>query len=304
LPFLTKANYRVGKALELVHGDLCGFIKPATPGGKTLFLLMVDDMSRYMWLVLLSANSDATKLIKQVQAEAEAESGKKLKVLRTDTGGEFTSSSFIDYCNELGVRRHLTAPYSPQQNGVVERQNQTVVGTTRSMLKAVGMPGKFWGEAFMTAVYTLNRSPTCNVEGRTSYEAWHGKKSSMHHLRVFGCTAYMKITRPRLTKLDDRGLKTVFISYKPGSKAYRLYDPISGRVQVSRDVVFDENTFWRWDNPDTEEQGAEPFTVEYLITEPDEGGAPGYGAPSTTPSHTSSPAVPPGTSASTPPLVQ
>jgi transposase InsO family protein len=304
LPFPTKANYRVGKALELVHGDLCGLIKPATPGGKTLFLLMVDDMSRYMWLVLLSANSDAAKLIKQVQAEAEAESGKKLKVLRTDRGGEFTSSSFIDYCNELGVRRHLTAPYSPQQNGVMERQNQTVVGTTRSMLKAVGMPGKFWGEAFMTAVYTLNRSPTRNVEGRTSYEAWHGKKSSMHHLRVFGCIAYMKITRPRLTKLDDRGLKTVFISYKPGSKAYRLYDPISGRVQVSRDVVFDENTFWRWDNPDTEEQGAEPFTVEYLITEPDEGGAPGYGAPSTTPSRTASPAVPPGTSASTPPLVQ
>jgi transposase InsO family protein len=114
LPFQTKANYHAGKALELVHGDLCRPIKPATPGGKTLFLLMVDDMSRYMWLVLLSAKSDAAKLIKQVQTEAEAESGKKLKVLRTDRGGEFTSSSFIDYCNELGVRRHLTMPYSPQ----------------------------------------------------------------------------------------------------------------------------------------------------------------------------------------------
>jgi hypothetical protein len=172
------------------------------------------------------------------------------------------------------------------------------------MLKAVGMPGKFWGEAVMTVVYTLNRSPTRSVEGRTSYEAWHGKKPSVHHLRVFGCIAYMKITRPHLTKLDDRGLKTVFIGYEPGSKAYRLYDPVSGRVQVSRDVAFDENTFWHWDNPDTEEQGAEPFMVEYLITKPDEGGAPDYGAPSTTPSRTASPAVPPGTSASTPPLVQ
>jgi hypothetical protein len=126
----------------------------------------------------------------------------------------------------------------------------------------------------------------------------------VHHLRVFGCIAYMKITRPHLTKLDDRGLKMVFIGYEPGSKAYRLYDLVSGRVQVSRDVVFDENTFWRWDNPDTEEQGAEPFTVEYLITELDEGGALDYGAPSTTPSRTASPAVPPGTSALTPPLVQ
>jgi hypothetical protein len=182
-------------------------------------------------------------MIKHVQAQVEAESGKKLKVLRTDRGGEFTSSSFIDYCNEVGVRRHLTAPYSPQQNGVVERRNQTVVGTARSMMKAAGMPGRFWGEAVVTAVYILNRSPSRSVEGRTPYEAWHDKKPSVHHLRVFGCIAYMKITCPHLAKLDDRGLKMVFIGYEPRSKAYRLYNPADGQVHVSRDVIFNKNTF-------------------------------------------------------------
>jgi hypothetical protein len=94
----SKSSYR-----DLVHSDLCKPIKPATPGSKTMFLLMVDDMSRYMWLILLSAKSDAARMIKQVQAQVEAECGKKLKVLHMDRGGEFTSSSFIDYCNGTGV---------------------------------------------------------------------------------------------------------------------------------------------------------------------------------------------------------
>jgi hypothetical protein len=109
------------------------------------------------------------------------------------------------------------APYSPQQNGVVERWNQTVVGAARSMLKATGMPGRFWGEAVMMVVYILNHSLTHSVEGKMSYQAWHGKKLLVHHLRVFGYIAYMKITWPHLTKLDDRGLKTSFIGYEPRS---------------------------------------------------------------------------------------
>jgi hypothetical protein len=277
-----------------------------------MFLLMVDDMSRYMWLILLSAKSDVARMIKQVHAQAEAECGKRSKVLRTDRGGEFTSSRFIDYCNDTGVRRHLMVPYSPQQNGVVERRNQTVVGAARSMLKAAGMLGRFWGEAVMTAIYLLNRSPTHSVDGNTSYQAWYGKKPMVHHLRVFGCVVYMKITRPHLTKLDDRGLKTVFIGYEPESNVYQLYSPTDGRVHVSCDVIFDENTFWSWDSDNTGEQGGEPFTVEYLIIEPGEGGAPDGAAstpaPSLAPTPASSPRTPTPAHATppalTPPLAQ
>jgi hypothetical protein len=118
----------------------------------------------------------------------------------------------------------------------------------------------------------------------------------VHHLRVFGCVVYMKITWPHLTKLDDRGLKMVFIGYEPGSKAYQLYNPDDGRVHVSHDVIFDENTFWSWDGDNTGEQGGEPFTVEYLITEPNEGGAPADAtstpAPSLAPTPVPSPRTP------------
>jgi hypothetical protein len=104
----------------------------------------------------------------------------------------------------------------------MEHRIQTVVGAARSMLKAADMPGRFWGEAVVMAIYVLNHSLTRSIEGKTPYQAWHGKKPSVHHIRVFRCIAYMKITWPHLAKLDDRGLKTVFISYETGSKVYRL----------------------------------------------------------------------------------
>ena len=100
-----------------------------------------------------------------------------------------------------------------------------IVGTARSILRARGVPGHFWGEAVHTAVYLLNRAPTAALDGKTPYQAWYGKKPPVHFLKVFGCVAYIKRLRPHLTKLDDRGQKVVFIGYQSGSKAYRFYDP-------------------------------------------------------------------------------
>ena len=98
--------------------------------------------------------------------------------LRTDRGGEFTSIECAEHCAAEGVRRQLTAPYSPQQNGMVERRNGTMVAAAWSMLKAKGLPGWFWGEAVSVAVYVLNKFPTKSMGGMTPFEAWYGKKSA------------------------------------------------------------------------------------------------------------------------------
>ena len=133
-PFPKAAKFRAQEELELVHGDLCGPITPATPAGNVYFLLLVDDMSRFMWLTLLRSKADAPAAIQAFQARVERETGKKLKVLRTDNGGEFTSVEFGEYCAGEGIQRHHSAPYTPQQNGVVEQRNQTVVAMARSIL--------------------------------------------------------------------------------------------------------------------------------------------------------------------------
>lgn len=281
LPFPQQASFRAKERLELVHGDLCGPVTPATPGGRRYFLLLVDDLSRYMWVMVLGSKGEAPDAIRRAQVAVEAESGRKLRVLRTDNGGEFTAAEFASYCADEGIQRHYSAPYSPQQNGVVERRNQTVVGMARALLKQRGMPAVFWGEAVLTAVYILNRSPTKALDGRTPYEAWHGRKPAVSHLRVFGCLAFAK-ELGHIGKLDDRSTPGVFIGYAEGSKAYRILDPKTQRVRTARDVVFNEGRGWKWDK--AVDDGSTPtyddFIVEYVHFK-EAGGASSSSSPST-----------------------
>lgn len=145
-PFPQHTEHRHSEPLALLHGDLCGPISPPTTSGNRYFLL-VDDYSHFMWVALLPSKDGAPAAIRRIQAAVERKSGHKLRTLRTDRGGGggggFTVGHFQEYCVDLGVRRELTVPYSPQQNGVVERRNQSVVGTARSMLKAKHLPGMF-----------------------------------------------------------------------------------------------------------------------------------------------------------------
>jgi IS30 family transposase len=156
--------------------------------------------------------------IRRAQAAAEVNCGRKLCMLRTDNGGEFTVAKFMSYCADEGVQRHYSTAYNPQQNGVIERRNQTVVGMARALLKQRGMPAIFWGEVVVTAIYILNRSPTKALNGRTPYEAWHGRKPAVSHLRVFGCLVFGK-ELGHIDKLDDRSTPGLFIGYAEGSKA-------------------------------------------------------------------------------------
>ena len=225
---------------------------------------MVDDATRFMWAVLLPTKDAAADAVKRVKAEAEKETGRELKVLRTDNGGEFTVGELAQYFAAEGVKRHYSAPHSPQQNGVVERRNQTVVATARALLKQRSMPAKFWGEAVMTAVHLLNRAPTRSLQGKTPYEAWHGRAPAVSYLRTFGCVAYTR-ELGHLRKLDDRGKAGVFIGYAEGAKAYRVLDPATGRVKVSRDVVFDEGHGWDWSNSaaGTSASASSDFDIEF-----------------------------------------
>jgi transposase InsO family protein len=165
-PFPCQASYRAIKQLELMHSDLCGPVSLATPGGRRYFLLLVDDTTRYMWAVLLDSKVAAADAIKRHQAAAE-ECGCKLRVLHTENGGKFTAAEFAAYCADERIQRHYSAPYSPQQNGVVERRNQTVVAAARALLKQRDMPVIYWGEAAMTVVHLLNLSPTNALDGKT-----------------------------------------------------------------------------------------------------------------------------------------
>jgi hypothetical protein len=135
----------------------------------------------------------------------------------------------------------------------------------RTLLKQRGMPAVFWGEAVVTTVYILNRSPTKALNSRTPYEAWHVRKPAVSHLWVFGCLTLAK-ELGHIDKLNDRSTPWVFIGYAEGSKAYRILNPRTQRVRTTRDVVFDKGRRWAWDK--AMDDGSTPtydnFTVEYI----------------------------------------
>lgn len=158
--FPKATSYRASKTLELVHGDLCGPITPSTSAGNRYILVLIDDFSRYMWIALLKEKSEAFTKFKTFKTLVEQETKMQIQKFRTDRGGEFVSREFNTYCSESGIRRHLTAPYSPQQNGVVERRNRTLMEMTRSIMKHMSVPNYLWGEAVRHSTYLLNRIAT------------------------------------------------------------------------------------------------------------------------------------------------
>ena len=186
-------------------------------------------------------------MFKNFRSLVETETGEKVKVFRTDRGGEFLSNKFKKYCEETGLQRQYTSPYSPQQNGVVERRNRTVLEMVRLNLKTMSMPDVLWGEAIAHYVYILNRVQTKALKDSTPFEMWTGRKPHIDHLKVFGCVAHMKIVKGHLKKLEDRSIRLVHLGIEKGSKAYRLLDPNSGKVYVNRDVVFEEERNWVWE---------------------------------------------------------
>ncbi|TYK18672.1 Retrovirus-related Pol polyprotein from transposon TNT 1-94 [Cucumis melo var. makuwa] len=187
-------------------------------------------------------------MFKRFKALVEKESGYYIKALRSDRGGEFTSNEFKTFCAENGIRRPMTVPFTPQQNGVVERKNRTILNMARSMLKCKKMPKEFWAQAVECTVYLSNRSPTRSLWNKTPQQAWTGRKPSIGHLRVFGCMAYAHIPDQKRSKLDDKSEKYVFVGYDASSKGYKLYNPVTKKTIVSRDVVFDEEASWNWND--------------------------------------------------------
>ena len=141
----------------------------------------------------------------------EKSSGEKIKTLRSDNGGEYTSKEFEDYLTKNGIRHERTVPKTPEQNGVAERMNRTLVKTIRAMLSDSKLPKKFWAEALSAASYVRNRSPTTAVKAMTPYEVWKGYKLNANHLRIFGCSAYAHIPKDGRSKMDPKAKKNIFL---------------------------------------------------------------------------------------------
>ena len=261
--FPVDGGKRSDEPLGLVHSDVCGKMNSKSLSGGEYFLTFIDDKTHYVWTYILKCKDEVFPRFLEWKAQVEKSTDRKLKVLRTDNGGEYVSAEFEKYLKTEGVRHQLTVPKTPEQNGVAERMNRTLVEAVRSMLADAKLPHRFWAEALSTAVYLRNRSPTKVVKGMTPFEAWTGEKPNVDHLRAFGCAAYAHVAKDERHKLDAKSRRCVLLGYGTETKGYRLYDPRRAKVFYSRDVLFDESSRGIEKVPSSQKKGNERRCVEF-----------------------------------------
>ncbi|GAA0185895.1 transmembrane signal receptor [Lithospermum erythrorhizon] len=236
----SKSTQRKKDMLELVYSDVCGPMKIKTLGGCSYFVTFIDDHSCKVWAYAIRSKDQVCDVFKQFHVMVERECGKLMKCIRTDNGGEYIGS-FDQYYKLNGIRHEQTVPNTPQYNGVSERMNRTIVEKIRCMLSQANLPKFFWGKAMCAAVQIINLSHTTIFEGEVPDEVWSRKDVSYKHLRTFGCKAFVYVPKDERSKLDNKSLPSVFLSYGDEKFGYKVYDPISKKTVRRRDVYLDSD---------------------------------------------------------------
>lgn len=235
--------------LFCVHSDVVGPIQSLTCSGKCYFVTFIDKASRFNTVFLISKKSEVFDCFRQYLASAERYTRQKLCVLKSDRGGEYRSSQFLAFAATHGIILEQGAAKTLQHNGLAERFNRTIMERVRALVIHFNMPSKLWGEAVMATSHILNLSPSSSIS-QSPHDIWHAASADggMHSsdekfLRVLGCEACAHKHGDERRKLDPASTCMVHVGYEPGAKAYRLYDLLSGKICVARDVTFIETVF-------------------------------------------------------------
>ncbi|KAK1650302.1 hypothetical protein QYE76_068107 [Lolium multiflorum] len=236
-----KSIVTTSRPLELLHLDLFGPSHYDTLGGSKYGLVIVDDYSRYSWVFLLKSKDETHREFITFAKKAQRMYESEIKAIRTDNGTEFKNYTMQEFVDDEGIKHEFSAPYTPQQNGVVERKNRTIIEMARTMLSEFNSPHNFWGEAISTAVHYSNRLFLRPLHNKTPYELLTGNKPNVMYIRVFGCKCLVKNNKGKLGKFETRTIEGIFVGYAENSHAYRYYNRSSGTIEVSCDVVFLED---------------------------------------------------------------
>jgi transposase InsO family protein len=228
------------RPLELLHMDLFGPIAYISIGGSKYYLVIVDDYSCFTWVFFLQEKYQTQETLKRFLRRAQNEFGLRIKKIRSDNGREFKNSQIEGFLEEEGIKHEFSSPYTPQQNGVVERKNRTLLDMARTMLDEYKTPDRFWAEAINTPCYSINRLYLHRILKKTSYELLTDKKPNVSYFRVFGSICFILIKRGRKSKFAPKAIEGFLLGYDSNTRAYRVFNKSTRLVEVSCDIVFDE----------------------------------------------------------------
>ena len=187
LPFFVSVSSTT-HSLELVHCDAWGLLLFLLSRYK-FYVLFVDEFTKYSWLFPLKSKFEVFSIFVHFKSYVEKLTGNKMKILRSDSGGEFTSSQFNSFLLQHGILHQFSCPHTPEKNEFVERKYRHLTETTRTLLAASKVPHKFWAEAFSSAVYLVIRLPISGLD-KSPWELLFNKLLDYSRLKVFGCSCY------------------------------------------------------------------------------------------------------------------
>lgn len=236
LSFTLRAE-KATKCGEIIHADVCGPIEKETFNRSRYYVLFKDDYSHFRYIFFMKSKDEVMNHFETFLKFAEKQFGHKVQILQTDNGTEFVNAGMSEITSKNGIHHRRSVPYTPEQNGCVERDNRTIMEAASSMIHAKNLDPRLWAEAAHTAVYILNRTGTSTVKDSTPYELWYGKPAKFDHFRIFGSEVYVHVPKQKRRKLDPKSKKCIFVGYDDNHKGFRVMDE-SNCISVARDVQF------------------------------------------------------------------
>ncbi|GJS07825.1 putative ribonuclease H-like domain-containing protein [Tanacetum coccineum] len=237
----AKLERTIRKPLELLHMDLFGPVSVESINKKKYCLVVTDDFSRFSWVFFLATKDETNEILYKFITGLENQLNHKVKIIRCDHGTEFKNHAMNEFCAKKGIKREFSVARTPQQNGVAERKNRTLIEAARTMLADSLLPIPFWAEAVNTACYVLNRVLVTKPQNKTPYELLIGKPPSISFMRPFGCPLTILNTLDPLGKFDGKSDEGYLLGYSTTSKAFRVYNKRTKRVEENMHIDFLED---------------------------------------------------------------
>ncbi|GJY34691.1 putative ribonuclease H-like domain-containing protein [Tanacetum coccineum] len=237
----TKTVSSIFKPLQLLHMDLFGPVSMKSINKKSYCLVVTDDFSRFSWVFFLATKDETPEILKNFITGIENQTDHKVKTIRCDNGTEFKNRIMNEFCEMKGIRREFSVARTPQQNGVAERKNRTLIEAARTMLADSKLPTTFWAEAVNTACYVQNRVLVIKPHNKTPYELFLGRKPALSFMRPFGCPVTILNTLDHLGKFDGKSDDGFFVGYSINSKAFRVFNTRTRFVEENLHINFLEN---------------------------------------------------------------
>jgi hypothetical protein len=239
LPY-SKSSSSSSHPLELIYSDVWGYA-PKSVGGKQYYVSFIDDYSKFSWIYPLKFKSEVFSKFIEFQKLVERLFYRKIITVQTDWGSEY--QKLHGFLSKIGITHHVSCPYVHQQNGSAEWKHRHIVEVGLSLLAHASMPLKYWDDAFLAAVYLINRTPS-KVHGyETPLEHLFHQKPDYTSLRVFGCAAGQIFVPTTIKSCNYVRNVVYFLDSLLFTMGFKCLDPKSGCVYIYRDVTFDETIF-------------------------------------------------------------